>query len=75
MGYGFSFYTIAERFATLVGPLTWGGIIWAMGTEALAYRIAAGTMTIFCIIGLIILHRWRQPVILNNQIMDYGKNY
>ncbi|KKQ32357.1 MAG: Transporter, major facilitator family [Candidatus Nomurabacteria bacterium GW2011_GWA1_37_20] len=75
MGYGFSFYTIAERFATLVGPLTWGGIIWAMGTEALAYRIAAGTMTIFCIIDLIILHRWRQPVILNNQIMDYGKNY
>lgn len=23
MGYGFSFYTIAERFATFIGPLTW----------------------------------------------------
>jgi len=55
MGYGFSFYTIAERFATLVGPLTWGGIIWAMGTQTLAYRIAVGAMTVFVIIGLIIL--------------------
>jgi UMF1 family MFS transporter len=43
--YGFSFYTIAERFATLVGPLTWGGIIWFMGIQGLSYRIAVGTMT------------------------------
>jgi len=66
MGYGFSFYTIAERFATLVGPLTWGGIIWVMGTQALAYRIAAGIMTVFCIIGFIILHRWKRLPVLNN---------
>ena len=57
MGYGFSFYTIAERFATLVGPLTWGGIITLGGSQAVAYRIAMATMTIFVIIGLIILHR------------------
>lgn len=68
MGYGFSFYTIAERFATLVGPLTWGGIIWAMGTEALAYRIAVGTMTVFVIIGVVILRHWKRPLSLNNQV-------
>ncbi len=74
MGYGFSFYTIAERFSTLVGPLTWGGIIWAMGTEILAYRIAAGSMTIFIIIGFIILHHWKRSVISNDQNIDYRKN-
>src|SRR5690606_14272456 len=25
LNYGFSFYTLLERFSTLVGPLTWGG--------------------------------------------------
>jgi len=61
MGYGFSFYTIAERFATLVGPLTWGGIIWYMGIEAIAYRIAMACMTIFVVVGLIILMSWKRP--------------
>lgn len=59
--YGFSFYTIAERFATLVGPLTWGVIIWIMGIEGLSYRIAVGTMTIFILLGLIILRYWGRP--------------
>ncbi len=66
MGYGFSFYTIAERFATFVGPLAWGIIISSMNAQALAYRIAVATMTIFLIIGLIILHLWKRPIILNN---------
>ncbi len=60
LGYGFAFYTIAERFATLVGPLTWGGIIWFWGTDSLIYRIAMGSMTIYIIIGLIILTKWRR---------------
>jgi UMF1 family MFS transporter len=60
VGYGFSFYTIAERFATLIGPLTWGGIIWFGGTQASTYRIAMAAMTVYVIIGLIILHKWRR---------------
>ena len=63
MRYGFSFYTITERFSTLVGPLTWGGIIWVMNTQVLAYRIAVGAMTVFVIIGLIVLHYWKRPII------------
>jgi len=63
MRYGFSFYTIAERFATFVGPLTWGGIIWAMDTQVIAYRVAVGAMTIFVIVGLIVLHYWKRPII------------
>jgi UMF1 family MFS transporter len=63
MRYGFSFYTIAERFSTLIGPLTWGGIIWVMDTQILAYRIAVGAMTLFVVIGLIVLHYWKRPLI------------
>ncbi len=63
MRYGFSFYTIAERFSTLIGPLTWGGIIWVMGTQVLAYRIAVGAMTVFVVVGLILLHYWKRPII------------
>jgi MFS transporter, UMF1 family len=60
LGYGFSFYALAERFATFVGPLTWGGIIWWLGTDATAYRIAMGSMAVFMIIGLIILVKWKR---------------
>src|SRR3989344_1634157 len=60
MNYGFSFYAIMERFATLIGPLTWGGIIWYMGTEPIAYRTAMAVMTIFVFVGLIILMSWKK---------------
>lgn len=60
IGYGFSFYTIAERFATLVGLLTWGGIIWIWGSHSSTYRIAMASMTVYMIIGLIILFQWRR---------------
>lgn len=65
LGYGFSFYTIAERFATFIGPLTWGGIIAVFGTNSTSYRIAMLSMVIFVFIGLIILLKWkRKPNIL-----------
>lgn len=60
MGYGFSFYTLAERFATFLGPLTWGGLIWVLGTEGRSYRITMIIMTIYIIIGLIILSKWKR---------------
>ena len=60
MGYGFSFYTLFERFATFVGPLTWGGIIWFLGTGSSSYRIAMATMTIFVITGFITLSVWKK---------------
>ena len=68
MGYGFSFYTLTERVATFVGPLTWGGIILYLGTASLAYRIAAGAMTIFVIIGLIVLYKFKRAVVIKKMI-------
>lgn len=60
LAYGFTFYTLAERFATLFGPLTWGGIIAVLGTESINYRIAMFSMIIFVLAGLIILHKWKR---------------
>jgi MFS transporter, UMF1 family len=68
MGYGFSFYTLAERFATILGPLTWGGIILVLGTEASSYRIAMVAMTVFVIIGLTILSVWKRGIQAENVI-------
>ena len=51
VGYGFSFYTIFERFSSMVGPLAWGGIL-ALG---FGYRTAMVSMAGFIAIGLIIL--------------------
>lgn len=63
MGYGFSFYTLMERFATFVGPVTWGSLIWWLGPASSSYRIAMASMTVFVIIGLIVLIYWKRPVI------------
>ncbi len=60
MGYGFSFYTLAERFATLIGPLAWGATIWILGTEGFAYRVGMIVMAVFVVIGLIILNVWKR---------------
>ncbi len=63
--YGFTFYTLAERFATLFGPLTWGGMIAVLGIESVNYRIAMFTMVIYVIFGLIVLLKWkREPKIV-----------
>lgn len=72
MGYGFSFYTMMERFATFIGPLTWGGTIWLLGTQSSSYRIAMAIMTIFVVTGLVILSTWKKsrastsPSIINS---------
>jgi len=60
--YGFTFYTLSERFATLFGPLVWGGIIATLGIQSINYRIALMSMVLFVIIGLLILYRWKREL-------------
>ncbi|MFH0969268.1 MAG: MFS transporter [Patescibacteria group bacterium] len=51
----FTFYTLFERFATFIGPLSWGLIVTLIPkTGNMNYRVAAFSMTIFIILGLII---------------------
>ncbi len=58
LNYGFSFYTISERFASFLGPLVWSGILAFTPTENnLNYRIAMVSMTVFIIIGIILMRK------------------
>src|SRR3989344_1031795 len=63
MAYGFSFYTLAERFATFIGPLTWGTIIALGGASNLSYRIAIVAMAVFVVAGLFVLLRFRKDTV------------
>ncbi len=60
MTYGFSFYTLSERFATFFGPLMWGSIIATMGTAPGAYRVAIASLALFVLAGLLILIFFRR---------------
>lgn len=54
----FTYYTLMERFATFVGPITWGLIVTIpLGAPGASYRLAAAFMCIFVIIGLLIARR------------------
>ena len=54
----FAYFTLMERFATFVGPVSWGLIVaYAPHANAINYRSAALCMAIFVIIGLIILKK------------------
>ena len=55
MTYGFSFFTLFERFASIVGPLTWGVTVALFGNGTLSYRAAIGAMAVLMFIGLVIL--------------------
>src|SRR3989339_78370 len=58
-GYGFSFYTLFERFSTFFGPLTWGGSIAIFGTSATSYRITMIFMTVYIVIGFLVIQFWK----------------
>ena len=52
LNFGFSFYTLAERTSTLIGPICWGLITYLfVNMGATRYRIAIIAMAIFVAIG------------------------
>ncbi|MEK7194547.1 MAG: MFS transporter [Patescibacteria group bacterium] len=58
LNFGFSFYTLAERVSTLVGPLTWGLITSLfIGLGPTRYRIAITVMAVFVAIGIFFLRK------------------
>lgn len=58
MNYGFSFYTLMERFATFAGPLSWGLVVTSFGeNSAFGYRMAALVLTVFVIIGYLFVRK------------------
>ena len=58
LNFGFSFYTLAERVSTLIGPLSWGLITVVLtGLGPIRYRIAMVTMGVFVAIGVYFLRK------------------
>ncbi|MDP3973483.1 MAG: MFS transporter [Candidatus Daviesbacteria bacterium] len=56
LNHAFSYYTMFERFSTLVGPLSWGLITLVLvDLGSLRYQIAMASMAIFILIGLFIV--------------------
>lgn len=52
----FGQYVLFERFATFFGPLSWGLITYSLQSYGeIRYRIALFSMTIFILIGLIVI--------------------
>jgi len=62
----FSYYTLSERFATFVGPITWGLITTGFIHKGPArYQIAIVSLTVFILIGLWLVRKLPN---LNNSI-------
>src|SRR3989344_13986 len=58
LNHAFSYYTLAERFATFVGPVTWGLITSLLIHRGpVRYQFAFVSMTIFVAIGLYIVRK------------------
>lgn len=56
--HAFSYYTMAERFSTFAGPVSWGLItLLLLNTGSLRYRVALAAMALFVLLGLIIVSK------------------
>ena len=54
----FSYYTLSERFATFLGPLTWGLITTGFAHKGpVKYQIATLVLTVFIVIGLLMVRK------------------
>lgn len=59
----FGLYAMSGKAAAIVGPLVWGGVLWAAASwpAPARYRLAVAVLAVFLGSGLAIL-RWRVPV-------------
>ena len=58
LNFGFSFYTLAERVSTFLGPLSWGLITSLfINLGPTRYRLAAISMAVFVAIGLYFIRK------------------
>jgi UMF1 family MFS transporter len=61
LGEYFGFYTTFQRFASIIGPLTWGIVVFAFGSYGLVrYRIAIIFLVLMMFAGTIILTRVKE---------------
>jgi len=58
MNQSFTYYTLMERLATFIGPISWGLVVAYLPTaDNLNYRIAAVLMAVFVLIGVFLARK------------------
>ncbi|HLC99927.1 MAG TPA: MFS transporter [Patescibacteria group bacterium] len=61
----FSFYSIFERFALIIGPIVWGSaVVLFAGFGTVKYQIALSSMIVLIVIGFVLLRRLHAPEML-----------
>lgn len=61
----FSFYSIFERFALIIGPIVWGSAVALFSELGTAkYQVALLSMMILIVVGFILLRRLNAPEVL-----------
>ena len=64
LNFGFSFYALAERVSTFVGPLAWGLVTWLLyGFGPIRYKVGIITMSVFVVIGFFFMKKVDMPKI------------
>ena len=58
----FGLYAMSGKAAAIVGPLVWGGVLWAAAAwpASVRYRLAVAVLAVMLSAGLGVL-RWRVP--------------
>lgn len=56
----FNYYTLAERFATFIGPATWSIVLITCGQSTFGYRMGILSMGVLVVIGLSILLKMKE---------------
>lgn len=58
----FTYFTLMERLATFIGPVSWSVmVIFGPTTHALNYRLAAVLMAVFVLVGFLIARKVPEP--------------
>jgi UMF1 family MFS transporter len=58
----YSYYVVAERFATFIGPAVWSIVLVVMGEGALGYRSGLVALAILLFISLFALNKVKEPL-------------
>ena len=57
IGEFFGLYSLAGKVASIIGPLLWGGIVWALqDTQTLKYRAAVGILFLITVIAVFLFN-------------------
>ncbi len=57
----FNYYTLAERFATFIGPATWSIVLLSYEQGVFGYRMGILSMGVLVTVGLLVLIKVKEP--------------